>query len=52
MALPRGVSAQVKNAAVALIQSKGPEALEIHAKMHFKTAAEALAAAAGSPTPA
>jgi ribonuclease HIII len=50
--LPRGVSAQVKQAAIALIQSKGPEALESHAKMHFKTAAEVLAAAGGSATPA
>jgi ribonuclease HIII len=45
--LPRGVSAQVKNAAVALIHSKGPEAMENHAKTHFKTVAEVLAAAAG-----
>ena len=51
MTLPRGVSAQVKQAAIALIQSKGPEALESHAKMHFKTAAEVLAAAGGSATP-
>jgi ribonuclease HIII len=50
--LPRGVSAQVKQAAIALIQSKGPEALESHAKMHFKTAAEVLTAAAGNDTPA
>ncbi len=42
LSLPRGASAHVKKAAVALIRSKGEEALENHAKTHFKTAAEVL----------
>jgi ribonuclease HIII len=42
--LPRGVSARVKEAAAGLIRRHGPEALEDHVKMHFKTAAEVLAA--------
>ena len=45
LSLPRGASAQVKKAAVALIRSKGAEALESHAKTHFKTAAEVIALA-------
>lgn len=45
VSLPRGVSPLVKKAAVALIRSKGEEALESHAKTHFKTAAEVLAMA-------
>ena len=45
VSLPRGVSAPVKKAAVALIRAKGEEALETHAKTHFKTAAEVLAMA-------
>lgn len=40
--LPRGASAAVKNAARELIASNGPQALETHAKTHFKTAAEVL----------
>ncbi len=43
--LPRGVSANVKNTAMELIRSRGPEVLEGLAKTHFKTAAEVLAAA-------
>lgn len=50
--LPRGVSAQVKQAAIALIQAKGPEALETHAKMHFKTASEVLDLAKDGSSPA
>ncbi len=38
--LPRGASAAVKTAARELIEKLGPEALETHAKTHFKTAAE------------
>ena len=40
--LPRGASAAVKAAARALVEKLGPEALERHAKTHFKTAAEVL----------
>jgi ribonuclease HIII len=43
--IPRGVSANVKNTAMELIRSRGPEVLEGLAKTHFKTAAEVLAAA-------
>ena len=50
--LPRGVSAQVKQAAIALIRAKGPDALETHAKTHFKTASEVLALAEGGPAAA
>jgi ribonuclease HIII len=45
VALPRGVSKQVKDAALALIKSGGGEVLESCAKTHFKTAAEVLAMA-------
>jgi len=45
--LPRGASAQVKAAALALIAKQGREALETHAKTHFKTAAEVLGSACG-----
>lgn len=40
--LPRGASEAVKNAAKQLIAKLGPEALENHAKTHFKTAAEVI----------
>ena len=40
--LPRGVSARVKESAVTLIRTHGAEALDRHAKMHFKTASEVL----------
>lgn len=40
--LPRGASAAVKAAARNLVETKGPEALENHAKTHFKTAGEVL----------
>ena len=43
--LPRGVSARVKESAVTLIRTHGAEALDRHAKMHFKTASEVLAMA-------
>jgi ribonuclease HIII len=42
----------VKQAAIALIQAKGPEALETHAKMHFKTASEVLDLAKDGSSPA
>ena len=48
MELPRGVSSRVKEAAVALVRAHGAEALEQHAKTHFKTAAEVLEIAAES----
>ncbi len=38
--LPRGVSAAVKASARRIVETKGPEALENFAKMHFKTATE------------
>jgi len=41
--LPRGASAAVKAAGRALVEKYGPDALERHAKTHFKTAAEILA---------
>ncbi len=40
--LPRGASAAVKSAATALVKKLGPDALETHAKTHFKTSAEIL----------
>lgn len=40
--LPRGVSARVKESAVTLIRTHGADALDRHAKMHFKTASEVL----------
>ncbi len=40
--LPRGASAAVKSAAATLVEKFGPDALERHAKTHFKTAAEVL----------
>jgi len=40
--LPRGASAAVKAAATALVKKSGADALERHAKTHFKTAAEVL----------
>lgn len=43
--LPRGVSARVKESAVTLIRTHGADALDRHAKMHFKTASEVLAMA-------
>ncbi|MEI8387385.1 MAG: ribonuclease HIII [Verrucomicrobiota bacterium] len=43
--LPRGASAAVKASARALVEKFGPDALEHHAKTHFKTAAEVLAGA-------
>jgi ribonuclease HIII len=42
--LPKGVSAAVKAAAKTVVEKGGPNALEAIAKMHFKTAAEALGA--------
>lgn len=42
---PRGASAAVKEAAVKLIRSRGPEVLPMVAKTHFKTAGEVLAMA-------
>jgi ribonuclease HIII len=47
MELPRGVSSRVKEAAVALVRTRGAETLEQYAKMHFKTASEVLESAAG-----
>jgi ribonuclease HIII len=38
--LPRGVSASVKEAARALIEKEGPDALQKFAKVHFRTAHE------------
>jgi len=49
--LPRGVSAAVKSAAASLVKKHGPAALESHAKMHFKTAAEVLAGLEKSHVP-
>ena len=43
VALPRGVSASVKEAARRVIEVAGRDALGTVAKMHFKTAAEVLA---------
>lgn len=40
--LPRGASAAVKTAAGLLVEKFGADALERHAKTHFKTAAEVL----------
>jgi len=42
IALPKGVSAGVKNAARELVTKKGEEALRQVAKMHFRTAAEVM----------
>ncbi|MBV9491587.1 MAG: ribonuclease HIII [Verrucomicrobia bacterium] len=42
IALPKGVSDQVKEAARALVARGGPEALKQFAKIHFRTAAEVL----------
>ena len=49
--LPRGVSAKVKESAVALVRAHGAEALDRHAKMHFKTASEVLGLAADQGLP-
>lgn len=40
--LPKGASSQVKEAAVALVQKHGPDALRTYAKLHFKTTNEVL----------
>jgi ribonuclease HIII len=42
IALPKGVSAQVKAAACSLVAREGPDALKRFAKVHFRTAAEVL----------
>ncbi len=42
MELPKGASAQVDEAAVKLVRTRGPEILEKVAKTHFKTAARVL----------
>ena len=42
--LPRGASAAVHAAAKKLVETRGRDSLEHHAKTHFKTAAEVLAA--------
>ena len=42
MSLPKGASNAVKEAGLNLVQTKGPEALEKVAKLHFKTAREIL----------
>jgi ribonuclease HIII len=42
IALPKGVSAQVKAAACNLVAREGPDALKRFAKVHFRTAAEVL----------
>lgn len=47
--LPRGATS-VKGAALRLIQEKGPDALPLAAKTHFKTAAEVLAAYQKKPS--
>ena len=49
--LPRGVSAKVKESAVALVRAHGAEALERHAKTHFKTASEVLGLAVDQGLP-
>jgi ribonuclease HIII len=43
VALPRGVSAAVKSAAVEIVRRDGAAGLESVAKTHFKTAAEVSA---------
>ena len=51
VALPRGVSAAVKNAAAEILRTGGRQALEGVAKMHFKTAAEVLDSAGAATAP-
>jgi ribonuclease HIII len=49
--LNRGVSAQVKEAAKAIVEAGGPEALRKVAKVHFRTAHEVAAVHFAAPAP-
>ena len=51
LALPKGVSAQVKAAACDLVARAGPDALKRFAKVHFRTAAEVLELSGGTAGP-
>ena len=51
LALPKGVSAQVKAAACDLVARAGPDALKRFAKVHFRTAAEVLELSGGPAGP-